>query len=107
MRTLAFLICSLTLSACSHVHMFNQDAILPSAGVPIEHTEQKRVWFNFNYDTEFVGTARTRFEAKCPTGRIHSVSTRLSSENEFLSWISRIRFTGVCETAHTSSSESR
>ncbi len=83
-------------AACSHVHSFHQDKIDTTRGAAIEVVAEKRVWFNLNFDNDFIDEAYADFRARCPGGTIHSVSSRLSSENGFLYWYSRVRFAGVC-----------
>jgi hypothetical protein len=81
---------------CSHVHSVHQDTLESTPGVAIEEVGEKRVWFNFNFDNDFVTETYQRLLAKCDGGRIHSVSSRLSSENGFFFWYSRVRFAGIC-----------
>ena len=94
MRRLALIL--LLGAGCSHVHSVHQDALEPTPGVAIDVVAEKRVWFNFNFDNDFIEEARARFVAKCPGGTIHSVSSRLSSENGVFYWDSRVRFAGIC-----------
>lgn len=96
MRLLALSILALSLGACAHVHSFNQDAILGGEAEFIETVGEKTVWFNFNFDSDFIDEARTKFMSTCPSGQISGVSSRLSSENSFFHWKSRVRFTGYC-----------
>lgn len=88
-------------AACSHVHSFHQDTLDAAPGTPIEVVAEKRVWFNFNFDNDFIDEAYADFRARCPGGAIHSVSSRLSSENGFFYWYSRVRFAGVCAAPET------
>src|SRR5262245_2809781 len=97
MRTPIVFAALLSCAACSHVHSFNQDTILEGRGRYIEVTGQKTVWFNFNFDNTFIDDAYERFVAECPNGQISGTSSRLSSENSFLHWFSRVHFTGYCQ----------
>lgn len=97
MRLLALSILALSLGACAHVHSFNQDTILGGEGNFIETVGEKTVWFNFNFNSDFIDEAREKFMSECPDGQINGVSSRLSSENSFLHWTSRVRFTGYCK----------
>jgi hypothetical protein len=83
-------------AGCAHVHSFNQDTIVAGEGRFIETLGEKTVWFNWNFDSDFIDETHQRFLAECPEGQITGVSSRLSSENSFLHWKSRVRFTGYC-----------
>lgn len=83
-------------TGCSHVHSVHQDTIEATPGQRVEVMGQKRVWFNFNFDNSFIDETYEKLVAKCPGGRIHSVSSRLSSENGVFFWFSRVKFAGVC-----------
>jgi hypothetical protein len=99
-KRLVILLLLLTAS-CSHVHSFHQDQLDTTAGRPIEVVAEKRVWFNWNFDNDFIDDAYADFRARCPGGTIHGVSSRLSSENGFFYWYSRVRFAGTCSAAPT------
>ena len=97
MRALAVAL-ALSMSGCAFVHSYNVDTIAPESGTVIVEEAEKTIWFRMNFDNQFVDEAYDRFMAKCP-GTLHSVTSRLSSENSFLHWYSRVRFSGVCVKA--------
>ena len=97
MRALAVAL-ALSMSGCAFVHSYNVDTIAPEPGTVIVEEAEKTIWFRMNFDNQFVDEAYDRFMAKCP-GTLHSVTSRLSSENSFLHWYSRVRFSGVCVKA--------
>ncbi len=80
----------------SYVHAVNQDELLPDPGLPVEVVREKRIWMGVNGDNAFVAEAHREFLAQCPGGTIHSVTTRLSSDNGFLHWDQRVRIAGIC-----------
>ena len=104
MRALAVAL-ALSMSGCAFVHSYNVDTIAPESGTVIVEEAEKTIWFRMNFDNQFVDEAYDRFMAKCP-GTLHSVTSRLSSENSFLHWYSRVRFSGVCVKAAASPSPS-
>lgn len=96
-RCLPLLALVLLLQGClAYVHNVYQDEVLPVAGTPITTTRERRIILGMNFDNDFVREARADFLAQCPGGTIHSVSTRLSSDNGFASWRQRVRLSGVC-----------
>jgi hypothetical protein len=101
MRALVFAL-ALSMSGCAFVHSYNVDTLHPEPGELIVQEAEKTVWFRMNFDNEFIDEAYDRFIARCP-GRLHTVTSRLSSENSFLHWYSRVRFSGVCVKTSTSS----
>lgn len=105
MRRLILIIALLSSAGCAHVHSFNQDTILEGKGRPIEVTGEKTVWFNFNFDDTFIDAAYEKFVDQCPNGQISGVSSRLSSENSFLHWYSRVHFAGYCQESPDSSEQ--
>jgi hypothetical protein len=98
-KLILFLILVVSATGCSHVHSFNQDTIMETRGRKIEITGEKTVWFNWNFDSDFIDDAYQKFLAECPKGQISGVSSRLSSENSFLHWYSRVHFAGYCSEA--------
>lgn len=81
---------------CFSVHSVGQDTIYPQQGEQIEVTKSRRVWFRLNFDNDFAQAAHREFLSRCNGGKIHGVSTRLSTENSFLHWYYHIRITGYC-----------
>ena len=75
------------------------EALAQAAGILAFKTAGEKPTPNSLFFFAGIDEARAAFFAKCPGGIVHSVSSRLSSENGVFSWRSRVHFQGICSAA--------
>jgi hypothetical protein len=88
-----------------HVSDFGPYAPMEKGGEVVKVVGEQFVVLWFAFDTNYVNEAYTKLQAKCPDGRITSISSQLYTELGFMSWTNKLLLQGVCRANDMANTE--